>query len=50
MDLHKYLTGLLRHGWDESWLPELTMEQVAAIAALANQELLARLNKEPPHE
>lgn len=38
--LHKYLSGLLRHGWEESWLPELTLEQVAAIAALSNRALL----------
>lgn len=42
--LHEYLSSLLRHGWGESWLPELTLEQVAAIAALANNEMLERMN------
>lgn len=47
--LHKYLSGLLRHGWEESWIPELSIEQVAAIASLANAELHRRL-KSPSEE
>lgn len=38
--LQKYLTSLLRHGWEESWFPDLTFEQVAAIAALSNNAVI----------
>lgn len=41
--LHKYLSNLLRHGWEESWIPELSLEQVAVIASLANAELHRRM-------
>lgn len=48
MDLREYLTGIVRHGWGESWIPELSVEQLAAISAIAHKELHERLSNPRP--
>lgn len=35
--------NLLRHGWGESWVPELSLEQLAALRAIADAEMVAAL-------
>lgn len=38
---HAYIESLLRHGW-ETFLPELTLEQLAVISKLAAHEVSQR--------
>lgn len=45
-NLRSYISSLLKHGWEESWIPDLTIEQVAAIAAIANAELVEILTQD----
>lgn len=46
MNLHEYISSLLRYGMGDTWLPALTPEQVAMIAALANKEVLEVMTAE----
>lgn len=37
--LNDYISSLINRSWDEAWLPELKIGEVAAIASLANAQL-----------
>lgn len=48
MTLRDYLNEtVLRHGCGESWIPDITLEQLATIRALADRELTAALTVAP---